>query len=392
MKISDGYIFLVYYTASHRLRRICFAPVWQPRKRSMTSMENAATRGDKEAVAELLREGASVGDSLHEAIESGHVEITAILVSHGVSLAGRDRLYHLTPMQTAAKHGPVHSVVPIVELLVAHGAHVEEKSHSPLYLAAMSGNFSAAVAFLAAGADATKNSGDFGDTPIHKAASTGCVNMLTALIASRPGGVCVVDRTRATALHYACGMNHSGAVDVLVDASADVEARDMFGRTPLVVAATEVCSLSAAAIVQRGADVDAVDENKQTALALVASQAGRRTAGDVEHVVDLLLRSGADETLHDKNGHAALDLVGRWMDFGCRDPEIVRVRALLQNAPRDRAWRRRGGVVLLRSLFVVSSDVRVAVLQAGQLSDWAGVTAWLLGAPVEIFRGVVCYI
>ena len=364
----------------------------------MTSMENAANRGDKEAVAELLREGASVGDSLHEAIESGHVEIAAILVSHGVSLAGRDRLYHLTPMQMVAKHGPAHSVVPIVELLVAHGALVEEKSHSPLYLAAMSGNVSAAVAFLAAGADATKTSGDFGDTPLHKAASTGCISMLTALIGSRPGGVCVVDRTLSTALHYACGMNHAGAVNVLVDASADVEARDMFGRTPLVVAATEVCSLSAAAIVKRGADVDAVDENKQTALALAASQAGRRTAGDVEHVVDLLLRSGADETLQDRNGHAALDLVGRWMDdevvcfFGCRDPEIVRVRALLQNAPRDRAWRRRGGVVLLRSLFVGSSDVRVAVLQAGQLSDWAGFTAWLLGAPVEIFRGVVCYI
>lgn len=241
----------------------------------MTSVDNTVAGGEQAHVAEIPHTDVPVGDSLHEAIESGDVEMASILLTRGASLRRKDMLYHLTPMQMAAKHGPQHSVATIVDLLVAHGASVEESYHSPLYLAAMSGNFNAAVALLAAGADAAKKCGDFSKTPIHKAALTGYTDILAALIQSRPDCVCVEDSTRSTALHYACGMNHAGAVGVLVDASADLEARDIFGRTPLAVAAAEVCDSSAAAMVERGADVNAVDENKHTALALVASQAGK---------------------------------------------------------------------------------------------------------------------
>ena len=70
-------------------------------------------------------------------------------------------------------------------------------------------------------------------------------------------------------------------------------------------------------------------------------------------MVDLLLRSGADETITDEEGETPTDAIGQW--FGedeDEDPlveEIERVRRLLANAPADRAWRRRGYLVLCRA-------------------------------------------
>lgn len=359
------------------------------------SLESAATDGHTYTVTGLLQAGAPVGDSLHNSIISGHVETAAELLRHGVSLFAKDRLYNLTPMQLVANHVPADKVKSVVKLLLARGACIEGTvSPSPLYLSVLPGNFSTTFALLAAGANVASKSAMFGDTPVHRAAFTGCVDILIALLGSRPDGVNFTDRTCSTALHHACGRNHSGVVNVLVDASADLEARDMFGRTPLVVAAAEGATNAAATILKRGADINAVDENNQTALACAAHNAGQR---GVEDTVDLLLRSGADETKQDKYGRTAGDVAGDWvqdevMTLGCVLNEIVRVRALLQNAPRDRAWRRRSCVVLLRSTFVGSSIVRLAVAQGAQSSTWAGATAWLIGAPIEIFTEVVRFL
>ena len=372
------------------------------------SLEIEATEGHTDAVTGLLQAGAPVGDSLHNSIVSGHVETAAELLRHGVSLVAKDRLYNLTPMQLVANHVPAGKVKAVVDLLVAHGACIEGTvSPSPLYLSVVPGNLSTAFALLAAGADVASKLN--GDTPVHRAACTGCVDILIAMLGSRPDGVKFTDRTCSTALHHACSRNHSDVVNVLVDASADLEARDTFGHTPLVVAAAEGAFSAAAVMVKRGADINAVNGFEQTALACAAQNAGLKGAVDI---VQLLLRYVADETKQDKNGRTALDVVGSWigggwfargdnygrthaddrMPLGCIYDDIDRVRALLHSAPRDRAWRRRGCVVMIRSAFVSSSIIRLAVAQGGQTSTWAGASAWLLGAPVEIFREIVRFL
>ena len=364
------------------------------------SLEIEATEGHTDAVTRLLQAGATVGDSLHNSIISGHVETAAELLRHGVSLVAKDRLYNLTPMQLVANHVPTGKIKAVVDLLVAHGACIEGTvSPSPLYLSVVPGNLSTTFALLSAGADAASKSAELGDTPVHRAAFLGCVDILLALLGSRPDGVKFTDLGCSTPLHQACGRNHPGVVDVLVDASADVEARDIFGRTPLVAAAADCAVSAAAAILKRGVDINAVDMNKHTALAYAAHNAGRKGAVDL---VELLLRYGADETKQDKYGRTARDVAGNWIggDWVARaselgpivSSEIALVRALLLLAPRDRVWRRRGCVVMIRSAFVSSSIIRLAVAQGGQTSAWAGATAWLLGAPAEIFMEVVLFL
>ena len=102
---------------------------------------------------------------------------------------------------------------------------------------------------------------------------------------------------------------------------------------------------------KHGADINARDDEDQTALFDVASLTGGQGAAEM---VDLLLRSGADETITGKEGQTPADVVGQWFkECADEDPlveEIERVRRLLANAPADRAWRRRGYLVMCRAL------------------------------------------
>lgn len=62
-------------------------------------------------------------------------------------------------------------------------------------------------------------------------------------------------------------------------------------------------------------------------------------------VVNLLLRTGADETVVDDQGVAPIGRVGR---LGL-SRNADRVRRLLANAAADRAWRRRGYLAMCRA-------------------------------------------
>ena len=63
--------------------------------------------------------------------------------------------------------------------------------------------------------------------------------------------------------------------------------------------------------------------------------------------MDSLLRAGADETIVDDEGRTVAEVIGRGSeeeDSLPQDAELV--LELLANAPADRAWRRRGYLVL----------------------------------------------
>ena len=69
-------------------------------------------------------------------------------------------------------------------------------------------------------------------------------------------------------------------------------------------------------------------------------------------MVDILLRWGADETVVDTAGQSAIDKIGSPLSLqkrSKRNADVTRVRNLLENAPSDRAWRRRGLLILCRA-------------------------------------------
>lgn len=97
-------------------------------------------------------------------------------------------------------------------------------------------------------------------------------------------------------------------------------------------------------LLQRRARTNLADKTGQTELHLVCSEV---PDGALE-TVDLLLKAGSSETEVDHVGNTPLDLVreaAEWAD----DQIVQRICVLLRRAPADRAWRRRGWLVLLRA-------------------------------------------
>ena len=122
-------------------------------------------------------------------------------------------------------------------------------------------------------------------------------------------------------------------------------ARTSCGGTPLHHAARCLSLDALLALSKHGADVNILDRRRETPLHVAARHAGRRRAAEA---VDSLLRFGADETISSARGNTAAN-VKRSRPKRFLPWDFERVLRLLANAPADRAWRRRGYLVLCRS-------------------------------------------
>ena len=99
-----------------------------------------------------------------------------------------------------------------------------------------------------------------------------------------------------TPLHAAAQGGHAGVVRVLVEARADVNAREKKqGVIPLFVAARDGTAAAVAALVSAGADVRATTEGGFTALHAAAER------GD-QSIVQVLLRNGAPADARARDG------------------------------------------------------------------------------------------
>ncbi|CAM9307678.1 unnamed protein product, partial [Ectocarpus sp. 4 AP-2014] len=112
------------------------------------------------------------------------------------------------------------------------------------------------------------------------------------------------------------------------------------------------CYDAALALLHSGANVASVNAFGYSPLHGTARQGGR--AG-VPRMIDLLLKWGADETVVDRDGNRPIDVIGTTSraqeESGHQRGEHESLRKLLANAPADRAWRRRGILVLCRTIF-----------------------------------------
>ncbi|CAM9752435.1 unnamed protein product, partial [Hapterophycus canaliculatus] len=65
---------------------------------------------------------------------------------------------------------------------------------------------------------------------------------------------------------------------------------------------------------------------------------------------DLLLRRGADELFADEIGVLAIEVIPDIVKAPAKDhPRLARLFKILNNAPQDRVWRRRGFLVMCRA-------------------------------------------
>ncbi|CBJ48667.1 ankyrin repeat protein [Ectocarpus siliculosus] len=342
-------------------------------------LESAVVSGHEGLARKLVQAGAKVGGvALHETVRRGHIAMAELLLENGASVHDDEDDYG-TPLHAAAEGGSVETA----RLLLLNGADIDyqDGNHStPLRRAITEGHISMVEALLAAGADLTVRLTEFEVSALDFAALSDHVEIVRMLI-DHGMEVHRANSDGRTALHYAARGNTAGAIDVLVGAGADIQARDTSGSRPLHWAAEEASPEASLALLNLGAEVNAQTISGETALHYAAAAVGQRHGS--AQVVDLLLRWGADETIVSKQGETAADSIGTRRCHRTDPEDDERARSLLARAPADRAWRRRGLLVLCRA--------HPDRLQLG--GDLAGLVAGVGGLEeVGVFRTIVLYL
>lgn len=321
-------------------------------------LELAASQGDRALALQLVAAGVSFGTAVHAAIRGRHADLATDLLEKGAPTSATDRAGK-TPLHVAAR---LNNPAVVRSLLLLPNSNDD-------------GDQVAAVAEMM-GALTNK-----GLSSLYIAASKGCVEVLRVMIEHGGAHINIRNADGRTALHGAAREGKVEAIDMLVQAGADVEAvaTRIYIGTPLDDAASSANAASITALlkhgaavessadqpnspllrlvqtgrptleallplIHHGADVNSRDVDDETSLHQLCYRAS--TIPEVVEIVELLLRLGADETCLSYD----VTPLDRLLEHNSAEAESVnRVRRLLESAPADRAWRRRGFMVLCRA-------------------------------------------
>ena len=336
----------------------------------------AVLYADAATVARLLKWGADPNqgnDAKATALmwAAGDLAKTRLLVKHGADVNARSE-NHRTPLMIAARHP---GAARIVKFLLEKGANPNPNAKpvgesSPLLEALTAGDETTAKLLLQHGADAKATA----EQGLTMAVTTKCEKALELLAAQ------ITNHEAFTiALQNTAVFGDLKAVRLMLDHGADVNAFDLFGKTPLMYAAiSDVFPLDVVKLlIERGADVNAKCQHAKGGDAGLTVLDIAKLNGDTP-IVDLLVKSGAKASpqtavaLHARRGNTlrkavqdSLPLVQR-ADFnfaknaGCTSCHNNSIEAMASGLARQRGFR--------IDEQVASTQVRVNVeeIQAGR--------------------------
>lgn len=385
-----------------------------------TALHTVAFLGFTSAAEALLAAGAAVADrcpydeiqhsALDIAAEKGHVGVMRALIQHGGDAHAADPDNGTTALHFAAAFNKVDAIhvlaaaranldapdnvgcTPLhracannccyaIAALAMYGANMNKRNNegkAPLHQAAATpGRLGVVQLLLAAGADSTLRggSGDEEATALHHAAKAGHIDVIEVLIEAG-ASVDAKNSSGSTALLHAVKANKSKAVDALLEAGADVEAHLNNGSwTSLHTAAEDIHLEVVQILLKHGANVHAkdADNGNDTPLHVAVRQAGMD--GTYE-IVQALLGHGADEGARNDNELTPVCVVGSVVSVAA----VLPVMELLRRAPGDRAWRRRGLLVLCCARAKKTGTVASAISPQEQAAQDAREEAGGLGA------------
>jgi len=193
-------------------------------------------------VVDRLRAGGAVESPevrLHEAIQAGELEAVTALITDGVDVNAIDTEHYRTPLMAAVASRQLEILLRLVD----------------------------------AGGDPTREGTGIetaGENAISSAARQASPWALRVLLEAKAR-----QRDKDRALLLGCHVR--AVVDVALQSGADVETRDVRGKTPLICAAALGATDAITALLSAGADRDAVDENGRTAHDWAQSSGHRET-------------------------------------------------------------------------------------------------------------------
>jgi ankyrin repeat protein len=255
-----------------------------------------ACRGGAAAVAALLvTRGADVNirgkgqfgaTPIYAAAESGELSVVDFLLGHGAD-ANALALDGSSALMVAALHGKAE----IVRSLLDAGADINVRNKQgagALHAAAQGGHAESVVHLLRAGADPHATESERSETPLFFAAQSGDVATMKALV-DAGAGVNAKNASGVTPLHRAALNGRKAAEQYLIQAGADLRSKATEkGYTPLHVAALGGSTDAALVLLESGADVNERSSSGVTALEIAEHR------GDRE-LVQLLRDRGARE-------------------------------------------------------------------------------------------------
>jgi ankyrin repeat protein len=265
---------------------------------SGTPLHNAVGKGFRSMVELLLAHQADLngdypdgGSPLALAVQVGRTDMVKLLLEHGADVNGKGDMGN-TPLHWAIEKGSEE----IVGLILARKPRLELKNLqdlTPLQLAINAGQIKLALELLKAGANPNVRFEAKGVAPVTPFRRQ---NELP------PGGRDVLPGDGATPLHWAVQWGFKPVVEGLLNAKADVNAKDDYGNTPLHLAAGQRATEIMEMLLARKAEVNATTRQGMTALhnAVLRGDKG---------AVELLLAKGADPAVKNQDGQTPFDFV-----------------------------------------------------------------------------------
>ena len=284
---------------------------------------------------------ASAGDlekRLLDAIKNGDIATTRELISQGANVNALDDPYK-TPLSLAADAGRLQ----IVALLIQKGADVNgipsSRTTSPLYAAASGEPYRQAWyaapeivrLLIKSGANVNGLVGlEHYDTPLCAALTMGNNKVATILIVNGANVNSIDNIDRSTPLFFLLSVDESpGSGDVirlLIQKGVDPNAKNSDGETPLVIAIRHSSIENIKALLENGADINAMVHGFTPLMYAVGT--GNKP-GRVA-VTKLLLEKGADLNIKAQDTEAGIisathNTALEWASKGCEDnPETCK--------------------------------------------------------------------
>ncbi|XP_063168598.1 B-cell lymphoma 3 protein [Candoia aspera] len=229
----------------------------------------------------------------------------------------------LQPLATPSLLGilPPYALLPPAEaqlaLDIATATRPDEDGDTPLHIAVAQGNLLAAqhlVVLFQHGRRELDTFNNLRQTPLHLAVITAQPSLVKLLLSHRASPM-VLDRNGQTALHLACEHGSHRCLQELLDGSPtplDLEARNFEGFTPLHLAVGASSRDIVLALLDHGADVDAVDikSGRSPLLHAVENNNLDRVELLLQHGANINAQSyGGNTALHAASGRGLLDML-----------------------------------------------------------------------------------